>query len=118
MGSIPTVGTNFSIMNLNIKPQKTIKGITFFPIPQIPDFAGEACYFPRRDRPDVPRKYRTMAASLFFEGGTLPPMQAQIDRNKAVQAVAGWLRSFATAHEVKEDTVGYALWLWCEGDLS
>ena len=59
-----------------------------------------------------------MASTLFFEGGHLPEMQGVVDRTAAARVVNRWLRSYAPAHEAKEDTVGYALWVWCEGDLT
>ena len=97
-------------------------GLTFFPIPEFDEpvqlfGAPESCYFKRHNLPKVPQKYVDLVSTLFFKGGALPEFQPEVDRAKAFVAVRAWLHSFAPAHEAKEATVGYALWLWCEGDL-
>lgn len=105
------------------KPKKKIQGLKFFPIPEF-DRAAQVfgadinLYFPRYDRPEVPRQYEDMANELMFKGGRLPEMQPEVDRDKATAMVSALLRSFAPAHEAKTTTVAYALWLWVEGDLA
>jgi hypothetical protein len=105
------------------KPAKTCKGVTFIPVPEFTDvdaaFGAKAgAFFNRYDLPNVPSTYRNMASSLFFSGGKLPQFIPGVDRAKAVKAIRAWLSSFAPAHESKEATVGYALWVWTEGDDS
>lgn len=105
------------------KPQTTCQGITFFPVPEFDDVTAafgplEDAYFNRRQLPEVPKKYEKIVTQLFFKGGALPEMQPEVDREKATRAVGAWLRSFAPAHEAKTATAAYALWVWCEGDLS
>ncbi len=99
-----------------MKPLHKIKGITFYPIPEVSDaelaFGSESsAYFDRYDLPEIPTEYVNKATSLMFAGGTLelPP---EIDAEKATRAVQAWLTSYAPAHEAKMATVGYALWLW------
>ncbi len=102
-----------------MKPEKTIKGLTFFPIPEFDDLtaafgAPESAYFNRRDLPEVPKKFEDMASNIFFSGGKLDGLSPQVDKTKAIKAVRAWLSSFAPAHESKIATVGYALWLWSD----
>jgi len=98
-------------------PKCKINGLTFFPVPVFDDAslafgASEADFFDRNKRPEVPRAFLNMASSLFFNGGKLPDLSPKVDRQLAQRAVRAWLSSFAPAHESKESTVGYALWLW------
>lgn len=99
-------------------PALSIKGITFFPVPEFDGptaafGAPESAYLPRRDLPQVPRKFKELAAMLFYSGGMLPAdMSSRVDRGKALKAVSAWLRSFAPPHESKMATVAYALWVW------
>lgn len=74
--------------------------------------ADAKCYFNRYKRPDVPHKFSDMAGRLFFEGGALPAFADDIDPVKARRAIRALLCSFAPAHEAKESTVAYALWVW------
>ena len=99
-------------------PKLSVGSVTFFPVPIVPSFAPESAYLPRRGGPTIPRKYSDFASALFFNGGTLPVMRPEVDRVKATQAVGKWLKSWEPAHEAKEATVAYALWVWCDGDLS
>ena len=104
-----------------MSPQKEIKGITFFPVPEFSDVAAafgadEAQFFSRHELPDVPRKYEDMAQALFSKGGALPELHPSVDRKKALTALRAWLGSFAPAHEAKIATAGYALWLWTDPD--
>lgn len=101
----------------------TMKGLTFFPVPEFQDVAiafgaDRSCFFDRNDLPDVPAKYERMANTLFFKGGELPKFLDGVDREKAKRALTAWLSSFAPAHEAKIATAGYALWLWTEGGTS
>lgn len=105
--------------NEDMKPQKEIKGVTFFPVPEFSKASGvfgayESQFFNRHDLPDVPRKYINMANDLFFKGGSLPELHPSVDREKALTALDAWLGSFAPAHQAKIATVGYALWLWTD----
>ena len=98
-------------------PQKTIKGLTFFPIPEFTDVdlafgANENKFFGKRDLPEIPREYIRKANELFFQGGKLEGLSPKVDKELAYRAVSAWLKSFAPSHEGKEATVGYALWLW------
>lgn len=98
-------------------PQTETHGIQFFPIPEFSDvdiaFGADAKEFlPRRDGPEIPKQFVRDANSLFFDGGELPDMHPAVDRRKASRALNAWLTSFAPAHEAKQATVGYALWLW------
>lgn len=106
-----------SAQTVGVLPTSECKGLVFWPIPEFSDpemaFGAELDrYFNRRDLPDVPRQFKDMANSLFFSGGKLPDLAPQVDRTKAMRAVRAWLSSWAPAHESKEATVGYALWLW------
>lgn len=98
-------------------PQPTIKGLTFFPVPTFNDpevvFGATADkFFDRCDLPDVPSDFKEYANRLFFSGGNLPNIDGRVDPDLAVRALSAWLGSFAPAHESKETTVGYALWVW------
>lgn len=98
-------------------PEATCKGLTFFPIPTFNDpqlafGAKEEAFFEKYDRPEVPREYLEHARDLFFSGGKLPKLADGVDPQLAFRAVHAWLSSWAPAHESKEATVGYALWLW------
>lgn len=102
---------------MNAAPSVVCKGLTFLPVPDFdgPAFAFGAqasAYFDRHDLPDVPREYRDEANRLFFAGGAWPEFGSDVDAAKARTAVMSWLRSFAPAHEAKEATVAYALWVW------
>lgn len=107
-----------------MKPQLSIQGLTFFPIPEVSGVeaafgATEKSYFDRHNLPEVPEKYENMAHKLFYSGGNLPDgVQSDVDRNKAIDFLTSRLVSFAPAHESKMATVAYALWVWCEADLS
>ena len=105
-----------------MKPNKKIKGITFFPVPEFGEMAAvlgadEAQFFSRHDLPEVPSEYEDLAQKLFFDGGAIPELPQSIDRKKAIKALRAWLRSFSPAHEEKIATVGYALWLWTDQDV-
>ncbi len=98
-------------------PSATHLGLTFFPVPEFDSpsvafGAGESAYFPRRNLPEVPRKYRDAAMSLFYGGGELPKFDPRVDRDAAFRATRALLSSWAPAHEAKEATVGYAFWVW------
>ena len=99
------------------EPEKTIDGITFYPVPEFSD-AEEVFgahlnrYFDRHHLPEVPRLYLDMASGFFFKGGELPKFHEKVDPRKAIRALHAWLSSWAPAHEAKEATVAYALWLW------
>ena len=100
-----------------VVPQRRIKGLTFFPVPEFDDAqlifgAHEKSFFNRHDLPVIPGKYENMASSLFFKGGDIPELHQSVDRNKALRALHAWLSSWSPAHEAKEATVAYALWLW------
>ena len=100
-----------------MKPQNTIKGLTFFPEPEFSDDeiaigAKESKFFPEHDRPEVPKKYEDMASDLFFNGGLLPQLNPRVNVTKARRAINAWLRSWYCSHQSKISTVGYALWLW------
>lgn len=104
---------------MSTKPEKTQKGLTFFPVPEFTDAdiafgADETQYFNRRDMPDVPRKFKDMAMDLFYKRGELPDMSPEVDKHKAMRAVRAWLTSWNPSHESKMGTVGYALWLWSD----
>jgi len=106
-----------------MKPQLTLDGLTFFPIPTFDKAdqafgAEESAYFNRRNLPEVPLQYKDMAQKLSFNGGTLPELQPEVDRAEAMAATSAWLHSFAPAHESKIATVAYAFWVWSEGDLT
>ena len=105
-----------------MKPQKKIKGITFFPIPEFGEMAvllgaDETQFFSQYDLPEVPHKYEDMAQKLFFNGGAIPELHQSVDRKKAIKALRAWLGSFYPAHEEKIATAGYALWLWTDPDV-
>jgi len=102
---------------MEIVPEKKCNCLVFFPVPEFDDLdlafgAAEKDYFNRYDLPDIPHEYEKMARNLFFNGGELPKLHPSVDRKKAIRAINAWLGSFAPAHEAKEATVGYALWLW------
>lgn len=100
------------------KPRESIDGVTFIPVPDFDGvkavFGASADSFLNRhfDMRIIPREWRDMASTLFFSGGTIPKFQSDVDRKAAVLALHAWLRSFAPAHEAKEATVAYALWVW------
>lgn len=99
------------------KPSPILHGLTFFPVPEFSDRdisfgASESSYFLRYELPDVPHDLEDTAEGLFFNGGVLPELSPQVDRNSAMRAVKAWLRSWAPAHEAKIATVAYALWVW------
>ena len=98
-------------------PQKTIEGLTFFPVPEFDRLtcafgAEESAFFSRDNLPKVPREFEYMAQGLFFNGGEVPEFSPKIDRKKAFAALSAWLCSFAPSHEAKIATAAYALWLW------
>ena len=100
-----------------IKPECVKDGITFWPIPDVTDTAvafgaDGSDYFQRRALPEVPEEFRSEVSRLFFEGGKLPELGSGVDKRKAARWVRSRLASFAPAHEAKESTVAYALWLW------
>lgn len=99
-----------------------LNGITFFPIKEFTSgdvaFGADISnYFHRSNLPDVPKKYTEMASNLFFNGGKLPRFHEKVNLNDASRALRALLGSFEPPHESKIATVGYALWVWCEGDL-
>lgn len=103
------------------KPQNEIQGLTFFPVPEISDSdmafgLDENMYFPRDNRPKVPKEYKNMVQNLFFKGGKLPKFREGVDPALAKRYLQACLSSFAPAHESKISTAGYALWNWIEGD--
>lgn len=96
-------------------PEKN--GLTFWPIPEFSDpecaFGAQADkFFSRYELPDVPRQFEDKAGQLFFAGGKVETFAPQVDTKKAYRALRAWLSSFAPAHEEKEATVAYAIWLW------
>ena len=100
-------------------PSARIKGLTFYPIPEFSKAdvafgASEELFFNRRDLPEVPSKYISMASNLFFKGGDISALglDHRINIKAARAALGAWLGSWAPAHEAKEATVGYALWVW------
>ena len=98
-------------------PKARIDGLTFFPVPEFDDAtlvfgAGREQFFDRYNLPDVPRLYLDMASGFFFKGGELPKFHEKVDPRKASRALRAWLSSWEPAHEAKEATVAYALWLW------
>lgn len=98
-------------------PQKEIKGLTFFPVPEFSGLdaafgAGGKTFFNRDDLPEVPSQYPDMAEKLFYSGGAIPDLHPSVDRSKAATALQAWLSSFQPSHEAKMATAGYALWLW------
>ena len=100
-----------------VVPQRKIKGLTFFPVPEFDDVqlafgAHEKSFFNRHDLPEIPGKYEGMASSLFFKGGDITELHQSVDREKARRALRAWLYSWSPAHEAKVATVAYALWLW------
>jgi len=104
-----------------MKPEKTKKGLTFFPVPEFSGVdaafgADESRYFDRHDLPEVPGKYEAMANDLMFNGGSLEGISEKVDGAAATTAVRAWLSSWAPAHEAKVATVGYALWLWSDDE--
>lgn len=110
------------------RPQEAVDGITFIPVPKFGGvegtFGARADAFLSRhfDRYSIPREWRDMASKLFFEGGTIPNFQPDVDRKAAALALRAWLCSFDPAHEAKEATVAYALWVWstpkqCRADV-
>jgi len=104
-----------------MKPEKTIKGLTFYPVPEFDDItvamgADESAFFNRHDLPEFPREYDDLANKLMFSGGKLEGLSPKVPMDKAMRAVRAWLCSFAPAHEAKTATVGYALWLWSDDE--
>ena len=100
-----------------MKPQKSIKGLTFYPVPEFDGAsvafgAEDKHYFKRHDLPDVPSEFEDMVQQLFFQGGVMPKLHDSVDVEKAAKAVNAWLCSFAPPHESKIATVAYAFWLW------
>ena len=98
-------------------PEAVKDGIQFWPIPDIEKVtaafgAGNEMFFPRRNLPDVPRKFTDAAETLFFSGGKLPEFASGVDRAKAATMLRALLGSFAPAHEAKISTAGYAMWVW------
>lgn len=102
---------------MDTTPKAVHMGLTFWPIPKFDGpsqafGAGHECYFPRYERPKVPRKYEDAAESVFFKGGELPALDPRVDRKQAAGMLRALLSSFAPAHEAKITTAGYALWVW------
>ncbi len=98
-------------------PDVVKDGLTFFPVPNfdMPEAifgADEKAFFRRTNLPFVPQEYKREARRLFFEGGEIPKFDSRVDRAMAAKAIRAWLGSFSPAHEAKESTVGYALWVW------
>ena len=96
-------------------PEKN--GLTFWPIPEFSDpecaFGADVSrFFKRYELPDVPREFERKAGDLFFGGGKVETFAPQVDAAKANRALRAWLSSWAPAHEAKETTVAYAIWLW------
>ena len=92
-------------------------GLTFLPVPEFSDAemtfgAPRSAYFNRYDLPKVPRKYEDFIDRLFFSGGKMPKLAADVDREKASRTLRALLTSFAPAHEAKTTTAAYALWAW------
>lgn len=102
-------------------PEATKDGLTFFPIPKI-DRAeqvfgqDESAFFNRRSLPDVPREHKNTVSELFFSGGKLPDLDPRVDRALATGFIQSLLSSFAPAHESKEATAAYALWVWTSAE--
>jgi hypothetical protein len=98
-------------------PPVTCKGLTFLPVPKFNELdvalgADVSAYFDRHDRPDVPQEFQNEFHRMFFRGGKWPELGADVDVLEARMAIMAWLRSWAPAHEAKEATVAYALWVW------
>jgi len=102
-----------------MKPEKTTKGLTFLPIPEVDDATmvfglGEKSYFKRNSLPKVPDKYEDIVSSIFYSGGVLPELSKEVDRTKTVRYLRALLCSFDPPHESKIATAAYALWVWTE----
>lgn len=98
------------------KPELIKDGIQFWPIPatdkaSIVFGVDQSHYFHRRKLPNVPRQYIDAASKLFFDGGK-PTLGEDVDWSVAKDWLRSRLCSYAPAHESKEATVGYALWVW------
>ena len=103
--------------NAEHSPPVTCKHLTFLPVPEFDGptvvfGANERDFFDRRDRPQIPKRFLDEASRLFFSGGEWPAFGSDVDAVKAKRAIKAWLGSWAPAHEAKEATVGYALWVW------
>jgi hypothetical protein len=99
------------------KPDASINGLVFFPVPETSDrefqFGFEANrFFPRDQRPDVPRAYEELVDGWFFNGGAVPLFSPQVNREAAIRAIHAWMKSFNPPHESKISTVAYAVWVW------
>lgn len=99
------------------EPAVTHAGLTFLPVPEFDDRtiafgAPVSAYFDRRDLPKVPREFKDEFSRLFFTGGAWPAFGADVDQTKAKRALKALMGSFEPAHEAKEATVAYALWVW------
>jgi hypothetical protein len=104
------------------KPETSIKGLTFYPLPEVSDVEvaigfSASRYFNRYDLPDVPGEHERVVSKLFFDGGKIPKLQDGVDRDHATKLIRAWLCSFAPAHEAKITTAAYALWVWTSADL-
>lgn len=93
-------------------PAVSLKGLTFLPVPEFPNGANLRDYFNRYNLPDVPSKFVAEVSRMFFEGGKWPEFGDDVDETKARRALHALLGSWAPAHEAKEATVAYALWVW------
>lgn len=98
-------------------PKHTKMGITFWPIPDVSDVeiafgANKRWYFPRQQLPEVPQRYTDTVRRLFFKGGKLPDLPAQVDQKQAARFFRALLGSWEPSHEQKEATAAYALWVW------
>lgn len=105
-----------------MKPQKSINGLTFFPVPEFSgieeSFGADASkYFGRKEIPEIPKEFIDMAKGLFFNGGNLPELNEKVDQKLAIMAVRAWLCSFDPCHESKIATVAYAFWIWSSDEL-
>jgi hypothetical protein len=105
-----------------MKPQKEINGLTFYPIPEFPEFYGVLLiygnaipkYFNIHELPEIPKEYKDMAQTFFITCRKIPVFHPKINREKAIRALWIWLSDFTRPYEVKIATVGYALWLWTD----
>lgn len=64
---------------------------------------------------DIPQRTALEFSKLHQDvqrGVVLPKFHEKVDPRKASRALHAWLSSWAPAHEAKEATVAYALWLW------
>lgn len=105
------------------KPENTIRGLTFFPVPEVRDvdvaFGMDASqYFDRNNLNslNIPSIYKETATTLFFDGGKLPELREDVDTEKAYRFMNAMFRSFDPPMESKIATVAYALWNWIEGE--